>query len=248
MSIVLTETKAAEPKTPPSTEVATTGATAAEVPEAEELIARFATIFLLVDQDSEPHDVSRRLSKALNADPRVVALSDPEALDVDYCREFSVFPASEDVMSPDLLFGRDQRPSMSLSQPFGFRVRVPKKNQPTYYSIDEPASDEYVCVWDGRALVVGWTQPGGRPIPASGGQIVEDILADIAHAAGFGVYGQACSPGCRHVFSHVDMRVRVDLELTDPEFKQRPDGDVDVTLDVGDALVKPSSSFTSVVP
>jgi hypothetical protein len=97
-----------------------------------------------------------------------------------------------------------------FSDPVAFAFRVPRKNQPKVHKDDDIASEYYVALWNGAILMVGWKQPQGTDVSASGGHVVEEILETATERIDAGVIVQACNPQCKFVFVHTALRAVAD--------------------------------------
>lgn len=179
-------------------------ASATSAPDHTLLVARFATLFLLAPEELDQTEIRDKLVEALREDARVSAVAEPEPLAPDERDGHRVFLHRDDADPQSMITGADARNCVVFPQPIEFEVHVPRKNQPTQFSLDEPASEDYVAVWDGSTLIVGWRQKDAS-VSSTGGQIVAQILDDAAQGVGYEVYSQACDPACRHVFAHVNM-------------------------------------------
>jgi hypothetical protein len=174
---------------------------------------RVGGFFLLAETD-DPEDLQVHLRDALRSDNRVVDATIARAPDRSPTTARSVFPAARGDYTTELITGRDQRPSLQFFTPLELTIRVPIKNQPNHTPFDEIASEEYFAVWDGWVLAIGWEQDSDD-VPPAGGQVIAQILEQAAEACDAGLYIQACSPWCEHLFNHVTLLVEGDPAATD---------------------------------
>lgn len=160
----------------------------------------------------------------LRGDSRVTEIVKPD-VDVNWMNVEGYWPHCANPHAESLLDGSDRMRVPIFSHPIVFRIRVPRKNQPTFWPGDEPASEEYVASWNGCAVVVGWRQPDRREISKSGGHPVFEILTSCAQTQGRACYVQACNPACQYQFVHTDMRMHEREENTDIKFEGRGEGE-----------------------
>lgn len=147
-------------------------------------------------------DVEIQLRQALDADPRVAeVLPAAGKQDVDNAKAVQFFEGDEGQRDFTKSFSRYL--ALRLNAPIEFVVRVPRKNQPKYRSMDDVPSDEYRVIWDGIVALVLWRQES-RAATGSGGHVVLDILEDAGELSGWGIDVLACAPGCLHRFMHAD--------------------------------------------
>jgi hypothetical protein len=193
-------TEIVEPPVRPSAEK--TGGNGGGTPE---LVARFGVFLLASEEEVEDSyaTVASRLVEALKQDARVSDVTSPQ-LDENWCRQRMVFPAGAE--RDDLLTGRDMLWAVRFDEPLALSVHVPAKNQPIMTDGDEVPTS-YSVLWDGELLLVSWQWEEDGPIPSSGGHIVRDVLAAAAARMDMKLYVQGCSPGCKHDFTHTDLRI-----------------------------------------
>jgi hypothetical protein len=107
-----------------------------------------------------------------------------------------------------LLSGGDAFLALYMSDPVLFRVHVPIKNQPLFRDETDVPTEDYWVAWDGITLVALWDREAGSEFPPrSGGHVVIDIIRDASRRAGFDMFVQACSRGCKNMFAHRVIRV-----------------------------------------
>lgn len=111
--------------------------------------------------------------------------------------------------------GGDQALAAQFNKPLAFSVVVPVKNQRIIADGDEVPT-EYKVLWDGITVMVTWQAPTGKQVPRSGGHVVSEILRQAAEGLDLVLYVQACSPVCRHEFTHTSLRF---VESPDPPKK-----------------------------
>lgn len=139
---------------------------------------------------------------SLARDPRVSEVLPRErAFSVDNASIFSFFEIADE--ATNLADALSSYPALRFNEHIEFAVRVPRKNQPLYRSLDDVPVDEYQILWDGLTVYVQWLQ-NGTVATGSGGHVVLDILQDIGADSGFPIDIIACSPGCKHRFLHAD--------------------------------------------
>ncbi len=190
------------------------------------LIARFGSYFLQVPQaaSSIPQLVTE-LTNALDKDSRVVSVEPPD-LEGQKSSDFdSYFPAQPDLENDDgvhaLLYGCDERRTLSLDAPITIRVRIPVKNQRPFFPEENAPSEDYIVKWNGMVAIVYWKQTEDDWVPRAGGHVVADILARASRSVGGDLFIQACNPGCKYLFAHTSLRIKaVDSPV---EFSPEPD-------------------------
>ena len=158
-------------------------------------------IFTLPEARTLASEVDTAFRSALGEDNRVLEVLPRREEHVDNARTeqlFDVDPSATDIVEAVVPYE-----AMRLNSPIEFRVRVPRKNQPMYRSMDDVPSDDYLVLWDGITLAVQWLQLKPRAT-GSGGHVVLDIIHDVAIRAGYSVEIIACSRGCHHRFLHLD--------------------------------------------
>lgn len=138
-----------------------------------------------------------------------------------------------------------------------FKIHVPVKNQPRIRG-EVAESDTYFVAWDGCTVVVMWkTDPADVVLSIAGGQVVEDILRSACNRAGQSLYVQACSPACKHLFAHNQLRVDFwSMDKFDVRFEVSMPKDVRLAVNgpfngalqlveaVHDAIKIPAAEFT----
>jgi hypothetical protein len=147
-------------------------------------------------------EVESKFRAALAADPRVSELIDSNAsFEVDNARTRTLYQI--DAEASNVLDSVGAFQGLTLNSVIVFRVRVPKKNQPKYRSMDDVPADDYLAAWDGLSLAVQWNQthPGAT---GSGGHVVLEILEQAGEKAEFPVSILTCTPSCLHRFLHLD--------------------------------------------
>ena len=203
-------------------ELMSTGAHMPTPPESSNAddTARFAfrlgSISLLVPgegheplSDSDVKNLLDSVQSALRKDNRVASLIEAKH-HPDFCHQYMLHPGPLDATPDGALRGSDARGCVQFSAGIQMDIRVPLKNQPTWHDDIEATTTDYVAMWDGMTLAVGFDANAGvRP---AGGQVVFDVLRDAARAVGAEVYVQACKPMCEHLFLHADV---VSLETED---------------------------------
>ena len=216
--------------------------------------ARFGSFILTTELDTiADEDLHGRLIDALAADNRVSNI-ERGSMDPEWTRKYVVYPRASEQLMDDLLSGADHRHTVRFSGALMFTINVPVKNQPSIHGTI-PASDSYDVAWDGCTAVVIW-QRGEERYPAiAGGQILVEVLRTAAATAGAGLYVQACSPGCQHLFAHAEIKLDEFLsEKRDLSFGSagpRPllltargsYSDLELVEAVHDALAVPSGDF-----
>jgi hypothetical protein len=173
-------------------------------------VVRLATAYLVVPHTANA-DVTygERLKKSLLRDARVVSAFVP-ALEQSWSPQFTVYsPLDRDGDTTRVLEATRHVHVQRFSDPIGFKLRVPTKNQPKVFEYDEIPSEEYYVLWDGVTLLVGWRQSADKAVGNSGGHIIEEILAEAASRIDADVLVQACNPLCQYVFIHTAIRVEV---------------------------------------
>ncbi len=172
-------------------------------------------------------DFVTRLTDALDKDFRVDQLTAPARPRYDF--PTSLLSDWRDDLSNDPLERLDAATQTLhapvLEEPLTFTVSVPEKHQyPAFLTDDErarwptPAARDYIVVWSGSTFLVAWTQRTDSPT-RYGGHVVWEVLMDALRAAGF-------SPRRQYpTISHESIRVRSDMNVTEAQLTEVPDGD-----------------------
>ncbi|MEU1888323.1 hypothetical protein ABZ491_22895 [Micromonospora rifamycinica] len=150
--------------------------------------------------------VAPAIEQALASDNRVVEIA-PITNRPEWVGRETMYPSAVNSTRDALLAGMHFH-AINFSDPITFRVSVPARNQPSFRGYHDIPSDDYWVAWDGWTAFVLWPQPASAKIPRAGGQIVVSVLEDAAKQAGFELYVQACSPGCKNLFAHPDLRIK----------------------------------------
>lgn len=130
---------------------------------------------------------------------------------------YAFYPSEIDgALFDDILSERNMFMALQLYDNISFTVKVPLKNQPKHYDVDDVPAEEYSAVWNGHTLYVAWQQEG-QSIPRSGGHVVVDILSDAVRSIGHDLFVQSCEPSCSNQFMHTTIRI---VE-PDPENEQQ---------------------------
>jgi hypothetical protein len=168
------------------------------------VIARFGSFFLQVPEASSsiPQLVTE-LTAALDKDPRVVSVKPPD-LDAQQTSNFDFFfPAQADPDTDDgihaLLYGCDEKRTLSLDAPITIGARIPIKNQRPFFPEEDAPAEDYVVKWNGMVLVVFWKQPEEDWVPRAGGHVIEDILAKASREIEGDLFVQGCNPACMQI-------------------------------------------------
>lgn len=154
------------------------------------------------EEDNPPpdyRDLTEKLRKALEADPRVTAIrSGPHPDDVSYG---PFYPVPEDEV--DLILAPVKAREPEAYVPFKFTVKVPSKNQP---QLDGPEDlpETYEARWNCSTLMVFWREEKRHRKFMPGGQVVRDVVSEAAAKAGYPVRVQGPS------MAHVDLRIKAD--------------------------------------
>lgn len=180
-------------------------------------VARFGSFVLVNDAEFAPphHTTLEKVMEQLVADPRVQDVEHPWRFEEDWCRQGYIYPWSEeeDEVGAGLLAGSDRLHSLKFSTALTFQVEVPAKNQ-REVSGGDWIPTHYHVAWDGWLAVVTWSFPRpSEPAPMSGGHVVREILETATKHAGFGLYVQACNPGCKYDFAHTTVRLEEDVRF-----------------------------------
>jgi hypothetical protein len=192
--------------------------TLAEIPPIEvesgetgrQVILRVGAYRLTSKEQLEPpfSEVVRKIESSLAEDSRVKDARAPEFVQDAWCHRPYIYPAGAD--RDDLLTGADVLRGLVLDDYFAFTVEVPEKNQRKVDENDQLPT-RYAAWWDGQLLGVAWEGDPSAPVTKSGGHVVRDILEKTMERVDLGLYVQSCSAGCKHDFTHTDVRISMEL-------------------------------------
>ena len=175
-----------------------------ELDPAPAIVGRFGTFMLYLPKERDPDELTTDLVHALEKDARVQSVhrSPRDALMDKFFRMYRFGDLSRD----DLLASKVGY-VLRLIDPLLFEVRVPRKNQRTFYNDDYVPAEQYAVRWNGTSVCVFWEADPGKPVPMAGGHIVEEILEQATRRVGALLLVQACTPGCNYRLAHTTMRV-----------------------------------------
>jgi hypothetical protein len=171
------------------------------------LVARFGTFYFVAPEDARPAAILKTVVAALEEDPRVTSVAD-HTYEPSFTRRMTVWPHNQNAHDDELVTGADGLNVLRFSNALEFTIKVPKKNQPTFYAEDVVPSERYIVFWNGASMVVTWAQPADSVVRRAGGHVAIDIIKTATKRAGGNVYVQACSPPCRHLFNHTNLFVQ----------------------------------------
>lgn len=193
---------------------------------------RFGSFILdTTHSEEDTRAVHAALVEGLRADSRVKSV-DPGVANHEWTIEDTWYPTSRTLERGALLSGSDHFHSARFSDAIMFEVYVPAKNQPTIHG-EAAEVDSYEVAWDGCTAVVMWPrEESDKYAPAAAGQVVVDILRKASSHAGHGLYVQACSPACQHLFAHKEIRVNF-WKMEQPVASFQPEGTREIDLYMG---------------
>ncbi|KQQ80988.1 hypothetical protein [Arthrobacter sp. Leaf137] len=172
--------------------------------------ARFGTFFLASFDEEDDDSIAaahKAVLSSLRQDSRVQTLhSAPFRPHWSFCHP--IYPSGRQATAERVLSGTDRVFALEFSDPLFIELRVPIKNQPVINGEADVPTDHYWVAWDGITAVVLWEAGPDEVIaPRSAGHILDDVLKTAAEDAGFLVLQQACSPECKNMFAHRDLRL-----------------------------------------
>jgi hypothetical protein len=181
-------------------------------------LLRVATAYLVVPHEhgAAKADVgwADRLKDALEADPRVVSATVP-TLDPGWSPHMIAYPGMEDIDDDwGIIDGVRHVHVQRFSNPVGFHMHVPAKNQPKVFQDDVIPAEDYFVLWNGQSLIVAWRQDFGSPLSSSGGHIVESVLQEACNRIDATTRFQSCNPSCQFLFVHTDIVLIPDPNTT----------------------------------
>ena len=163
--------------------------------------ARFGTLFMISNDQTDPEKVFWLLRGALLADSRVHSVTEPR-VDAGSWRCSNVFPFTEPDFESILDGGKTLTGlRLPLAVPLEIKISIPPSHTETGTPLENGTPEDYLVFWNGLALLVGW-YPFSNSLGFNEGQIVFDILEDAAASLGVETLNQGCSPDCSLRFAH----------------------------------------------